>query len=77
MDDDIIHAVAGKIKQVEQIIHALGVFAGKQEESETDVLGGERFEQLQRIQRLHDEAVGLRPAINDVNWRVAARHATE
>jgi hypothetical protein len=32
---------------------------------------------LQRIQCLHDEAVGLRPAINDVNRRVTARHVAE
>ena len=31
------------------------------------------FEQLQRVQRLgHDEAIGLRPAINDMNRRVIA-----
>ena len=32
---------------------------------------------LQRIQRLHDEAVGLRPAINDMNRRVIARHVAK
>ena len=74
---DIIHAVAREIKQVEQIVHALGVLAGKQEKSEPDALRGERFEQLQRLQRLHDEAVGLRPAINDVNRRVTARHVAK
>ena len=77
VDNDIIHAVAREIKQFEQIVHALGVLAGKQEKSEPDALGGERFEQLQRLQRLHDEAVGLRPAINDVNRRVTARHVAK
>ena len=47
MNDDVIHAVAREIKQVEQIVHALGVLAGKQEKREPDALRGERFEQLQ------------------------------
>ena len=47
VDHDVIHAVAGEIKQVEQIIHALGVLAGKQKKCEPDALRGERFEQLQ------------------------------
>ena len=77
VDDDIIHAVAREIKQFEQIVHALGVLAWKQEEREANALRGQRFEQLQRVQRLHDEAVGLRPAINDVNRRVIARHVAK
>ena len=32
---------------------------------------------MQRIQCLHDEAVGLRPAINDVNRSFTARYASE
>jgi hypothetical protein len=30
-----------------------------------------------KLQCLHDEAVGLRPAINDVNRRVTARHVAK
>jgi len=40
-------------------------------------LGGQGFEQLQRIQCLHDEAIGLRPAVNDMHGCVIARHVTE
>ena len=49
VDDHIIHAVAREVKQVEQIVHALGVFAGEQEKCKSDALCGERFEQLQRV----------------------------
>jgi len=41
VDDDIIHTVAREIKQFEQIIHALGVLARKQEKGEPDALCGE------------------------------------
>ena len=41
VNHDIIYAVAREEKQVEQIIHALGVLAGKQEKGEPDALGGE------------------------------------
>ena len=41
VNHDIIHAVARKEKQVEQIIHALGVLAGEQTKCEPDALRGE------------------------------------
>ena len=75
VDDDVMDAVAGEVKQVHQIVHALGVLAGKEKEREAKARGGERFQHLQLLQGLDDERVSLRTAVDDMHRHVAERYA--
>ena len=59
--------VTDEVKQIHEIVHALGVLAWEQKECEAKARGGERFQHLQLLQGLDNERVGLRAAVDDLH----------
>src|SRR5262245_52437597 len=75
MNDDVVDPIPGKAEQVHEIAHALGVFAGKEEERATDAAFGQGLENLELLDRANDEVIGLRATVDNVNRHIAVADA--